>query len=107
MKANFSITILSDDKFQVLSNMPQISRSEPLYEIFFCALNVSLSVFFSRRIKFGNFSQTIFQTSLKMSTYLVAFIVAQDLAVYTEGNGKVKFYATVSEKICFISKFLS
>lgn len=38
-----------------------------------------------------------------MSTYLVAFIIAQDLAVYTEGNGKVKFYATVS----FVWGFLS
>lgn len=37
-----------------------------------------------------------------MSTYLVAFIIAQDLAMYTEGNGKVKFYATVMSNLKLI-----
>ncbi|NWU16894.1 AMPQ Aminopeptidase, partial [Cephalopterus ornatus] len=76
MKATFNIRIVHDPSYVALSNMPAIDVSEMKDE------NGSL------------WTVTTFNTSLKMSTYLTAFVVCDfDYVTRTERGNKIRIWA--------------
>ncbi|XP_027508320.1 aminopeptidase Q [Corapipo altera] len=76
MKATFNIRIVHDPSYVALSNMPAIGVSEMKDE------NGSL------------WTVTTFNTSLKMSTYLTAFVVCDfDYVTRTERGNKIRIWA--------------
>ncbi|KAM4677163.1 aminopeptidase N isoform 1-T2 [Discoglossus pictus] len=68
MKATFKITLIYRPQYQALSNMPPISSE-----------NVT--------IEGGTWTKTVFDTTPKMSTYLLAFIVSEFGYIESPGNG--------------------
>ncbi|KAM6037079.1 aminopeptidase Q isoform 2-T2 [Theristicus caerulescens] len=76
MKATFNIRIVHDPSYVALSNMPAIDVSEMKDE------NGSL------------WTVTTFNTSLKMSTYLTAFVICDfDYVTRTERGNKIRIWA--------------
>ncbi|XP_052634335.1 aminopeptidase Q isoform X2 [Harpia harpyja] len=76
MKATFNIRIIHDPSYVALSNMPAIDVSEMKDE------NGSL------------WAVTTFNTSLKMSTYLTAFVICDfDYVTRTERGNKIRIWA--------------
>ncbi|XP_078539354.1 aminopeptidase N-like [Lissotriton helveticus] len=70
MKATFNLTLIHNPQLVVVSNMPVISTSEKV-------------------IEGGTWKATIFETTPKMSTYLLAFVVS-DFGKIERTNNRVK-----------------
>ncbi|KAJ1180024.1 hypothetical protein NDU88_005252 [Pleurodeles waltl] len=68
MKATFNLTLIHNPQLTVVSNMPPISTSEKL-------------------IEGKKWQATIFKTTPKMSTYLLAFVVSDFIKVESTNNG--------------------